>query len=176
MEFYRVKAKPGFNIVVKDLGLSFRSETNWIDVDKERFDASADVRSVRKFLLVEGQDTESEKVATASDNGIVQTNGGAFVREGHVQENPADVFVAQPKTSPEASTTAPIETVPVTKVAEKTEVVETTKEVVEEIVEAKEVIEEVKAEVVEKTTEKAVEAQPVAKKSAARGKTNKKTK
>lgn len=182
MDTIKVKAKPGFNIVVKDLGLSLRSETkDWIEVDKEKFNASVDVRSVRKLILIEGEDTVAETTVAEEKKEVEAkvTGEGAFVMAGPDEKKPEGIFVAQPKTSPEANTTAILDQAPVpapkAKVLDETEVVEpvaeTVAEVKETVVEAKEVKEETN-----KSEKSKAETKPATKKPATRTKADKKTK
>lgn len=152
---YRIKAKPGFNIIIKDLNLSLRSETKgFISISKEAFDASRDAQSVLNYIIVEGAENAVETVTVTADATIQQTAEGAFVRAGHLQTNPDDVFVAQPKSSPETLSRATIQAdiAPVfiaQPIVEETPVKDEAPAFIANPVEAKEVQEEIKPEVKE---------------------------
>lgn len=160
MEIIKLKAKPGFNIFIKDLGIALRSEVNdWVEVEKEKFEKSLEVNRVRKFIIVDGLDNIEEK-ETSKNEDIKMVAEGAFVRDGYVQTNPDDVFVAKPTTSPEAtklsSDIEPKKQEIVEPVEAKPEVKPEIKETTEEVK-----VEDTKPEVKEATEELNVSAKEV---------------
>ncbi|MFW6015064.1 MAG: hypothetical protein ACOCRK_01350 [bacterium] len=97
---YRVKAKPGRNVIINELGLSINySSTSWIYIEKEKFDNSTEVQRIIKYLIVEDANSpiEEDKNDDSNKRQIIKVEENADVTEGHTMENPDDVFVASPE-------------------------------------------------------------------------------
>lgn len=90
---YRIKAKPGYNVIVSDLGITFRP-SGWITINKAKFDNSKVAKKVAHLLIIEeiGTIKEEKKV---KDN-IIQTANTNLTTRSAFEENPKDVFVAEP--------------------------------------------------------------------------------
>jgi hypothetical protein len=90
---YRIKAKPGYNVIVSDLGITFRPG-GWITINKAKFDNSKVAKKVAHLLIIEeiGTIKEEKKV---KDN-IIQTANTNLTTRSAFEENPKDVFVAEP--------------------------------------------------------------------------------
>lgn len=96
---YRIKAKPGYNVIVKDLGITFRSAGDWINVEKAIFDSSEDAKRVANLLLIEGAEdikTENKVEDIVKEDNILQVAETSFVTRPAFEENPKDVFIANP--------------------------------------------------------------------------------
>lgn len=137
---YRIKAKPGYNVIIRDLGITFSSGGGWIKVDKKKFDNSKDAKRMTKFLIIEEIDIQKEKKINNNilpDDNIPPAIKTIFVTRPAFEENPKDVFVAQPKG---------IDEIPIIEEIKKIE------EVIAPVEEAKiETVEEIKVEAVETT-------------------------
>ena len=90
---YRIKAKPGYNVIVSDLGITFRPG-GWITIDKAKFDNSKVAKKVAHLLIIEeiGTIKEEKKV----EDNIIQTANTNLTTRSAFEENPKDVFVAEP--------------------------------------------------------------------------------
>jgi hypothetical protein len=148
---YRIKAKPNFNVILKDIGVSLKSENEkWIEVPKEVLDNSKDAKALADFYIKE--DASAKKVVTKEEvkKVVEPKKETAFVAHKVTEEVPQGIFVAQPK----GEEVEQISEVPEAKVLDKTEVIEVPAveekveekaPIVEEMVVAKEVKETKKA-------------------------------
>lgn len=94
---YRIKAKPGYNVIIKDLGITFRSSGDWISVEKAIFNSSEDAKRMANLLLIEdAEDIKEENKIDNKDEHILQVAETSFVTRPAFEENPKDVFVANP--------------------------------------------------------------------------------
>lgn len=88
----KIRAKKGFNIIIKDLGITLRSEKrDWVDVSKEDYDNSRDIKSFLSFIEVSNKGALKDDLVI-EDNDTLATQK-AFLREGRVFTNPDDVYV-----------------------------------------------------------------------------------
>lgn len=96
---YRIKPKPGYNVIIKDLSLSLKSyQTKWTYITEEKFDNSADIKSVKNLLLIEKVDSKDSETETVEIKAEVEEikSDKVFVSEGRTYKNPDDVFVKMP--------------------------------------------------------------------------------
>lgn len=95
---YKIKAKQGYNVIINDLGLTLRSSGNWVDIDDESFENSNDIKKLKHLIEIANIDGEVEKKETIQNNDtILQVGETSFVTRPSFEENPKDVFIAQPK-------------------------------------------------------------------------------
>lgn len=136
---YKIKAKKGYNVIIEDLGLVLRSQSEGIDVDKKAFDNSEDAKKALKFIEISESEDVVNKEINKVDDKILQVGDNSFVVRPAFEENPEDVFVAKP---------AGVDQV----IEQKTEVKEIVEETKLDTVEIKEeVAKEVKEEIVKET-------------------------
>ena len=107
---YKIKAKPGYNIIVRDLKIKLDSSQNaWKFVAKEDFDNSPDCQSVKHLMEIEecnGENIKAEVsvpeakpiMTTLDENhGIKEVATNSFVSHFDPISNPEGTFVAQPQ-------------------------------------------------------------------------------
>ena len=124
----RIKAKKGYNIVINDINISLQNGKDYIDVDDELFNSSADAKRVLKFIDIEKVKVKKEKAKTIDTtpihaekpaNGVVmmqndekQHNTGAVVFDPNKEADTSSVHteskLISDKTEVKAETTAKV--------------------------------------------------------------------
>ena len=126
----RIKAKKGYNIVINDINISLQNGKDYIDVDDELFNSSADAKRVLKFIDIEKVKVKKEKAKTKTidttpihaekpANGVVmmqndekQHNTGAVVFDPNKEADTSSVHteskLISDKTEVKAETTAKV--------------------------------------------------------------------
>ena len=98
---YKIKAKQGYNVIIRDLGFTLRSGGDWTDIDDESFDNSVDIKKFKDLIEIAEINGEVEKKEKKeiieTDNTILQVGETSFITRPAFEENPKDVFIAQPK-------------------------------------------------------------------------------
>lgn len=99
---YRIKPKPGNNVVINDLKLRLRScIDNWTEITDEKFEKSKDILKVKHLLIIEKYDGKEESNIIVSEqkvnNDIIKLDDNVFVHKGELSfsEKPQGVFVAE---------------------------------------------------------------------------------
>ena len=89
----KIRAKKGFNIVVKDLGITLRSEKkDWLEISDEDYHNSKDIKSLLKFIETKNGKAKKEDLEEKVDDKPLSTET-AFCREGRLYSNPKDVYI-----------------------------------------------------------------------------------
>ena len=130
----QIKAKPGYNIIINDINIALRAENDqWIPVDKEVFEASADAKKLKDFIVIDETGKEKNKelqigVQKATKIGSAQVVGksdeikgpdseGVFMATAEKSENTVEKLTTEIVDKPVVE--------PTELEAEPTEVVET---------------------------------------------------
>lgn len=168
----KIKAKKGFNVILKDLGIILQSESNnWIEVNKELFENSNDARKFAKIIEVSEIETETVAVVEEKTNNpvneVIQVNDTSFIVNPKEEEkNVENVFIKEQEIIVNEEKEEVAETV---KEAEKSEEVQ-----VEAVVEATETpVEDTSTVTEEVVTVKEVKEKPAATKKPANKKSTK---
>lgn len=91
----KIRAKNGFNLIIKDIGLTLKSEKReWIEISEKDYNSSSDIKSFSDFIEIYDSKKESKDLMDESKNKKVENKKETiFVKDGRTYENPSDTFV-----------------------------------------------------------------------------------
>lgn len=94
----KIKAKKGYNVIIADLNLTLRSDGDWIEVDKQTFENSEDVKKLKKLIEIaelELNVKEKKEEVIDNENTVLQVAETSFVVSPKVETEKNEVFIKE---------------------------------------------------------------------------------